>query len=169
MSSLYELTAEHRYMLSLLSDPDADEQAVLDTLEGIEGEIEVKAEGYVKVLRHLEADSKAYMEEADRLAKKAEVTNNRIKRLKDALAMAMIATGHDDKEGIKAGLFRIKLVGNGGVRPLIIDGNVPDKYVKMVPQNDSKAIREHLEELEKAGLECAWAHLEERGKHISIK
>ncbi|MBQ0074511.1 MAG: siphovirus Gp157 family protein [Prevotella sp.] len=169
MSNLYELTAEYRELLMMLEDSETADEVIIDTLEAVEGELEIKAEGYVKVIRSMEADAKALMEEADRLAEKAAVVKNRIEKLKLALQMALIATGHDDREGVQAGLYRIKLVNNGGQRPLIIDGEVPNRFVKMIPQNDNHAIRQHLEELATAGIECTWAHLGERGKHITIK
>lgn len=38
-------------MRQLLEDPEADEQVILDTMEGIDFEIEEKADGYAKIIR----------------------------------------------------------------------------------------------------------------------
>ena len=46
--SIYELTEDYMNLLAMAEDPDIDEQAFMDTLEGIEGALEDKADGYVK-------------------------------------------------------------------------------------------------------------------------
>ena len=55
MSTLYELTNDYLTLLDMAEDPDIDEQALIDTMEGIEGEIEIKADGYARVMKQLEA------------------------------------------------------------------------------------------------------------------
>ena len=49
MSSLYDLGQNYEAVLNMIYDEDIDEQMILDTLEGIEGEIEDKAEYVVKI------------------------------------------------------------------------------------------------------------------------
>ena len=63
MGTLYELTGEYLALSDMLMDDEVDEQTVLDTLEGVKGEIEIKAEGYVKVLRSIESQAEAYERE----------------------------------------------------------------------------------------------------------
>ena len=41
MSTLYQLTDDYLTLLEMAEDPDMDEQALMDTMEGIEGEIEI--------------------------------------------------------------------------------------------------------------------------------
>ena len=41
--TLYELTDDYLALLSMVDDPDVDEQTLLDTMEGIKGELEDKA------------------------------------------------------------------------------------------------------------------------------
>lgn len=54
MSTIYELTEDYLRLLELAEDPDTDPEAFADTLEGLDGEIEIKAEGYAKgVINHL--------------------------------------------------------------------------------------------------------------------
>ena len=45
MATLYELTDEYRMLLEMAEDPDIDLVTLNDTLEGLTGEIEDKAEG----------------------------------------------------------------------------------------------------------------------------
>ena len=50
MATLYELTNDFLTVYGMI-DEGYDEQVILDTLEAIEGDIEVKAEGYAKLIR----------------------------------------------------------------------------------------------------------------------
>ena len=164
--SLYEISAEMQELMEWMNDPETDDQAIKDTLDGLQFELEAKAESYCKVIRQFEADAAAYKAEAERFKQKQSVCENNAKRMKEALMKAMVATGHE--KGLDAGLFRLKVAGNGGQKPLVIDGNVPEQFVKMVPQNDNEAIRKFLDSLDDND-KCEWAHYGERGTHLSIK
>ena len=168
MASLFQLTEEYQRLLEWAEDPEIDPVAFADTLECLQFEFEKKAEGYCMVIRQLEADMKAYNDAAQEFTRKKTVCEASIKRMKDALKRAMELTGHDDKNGLDAGLFKLKVVGNGGQRPIVYDGQVPEQFVKMVPQNDTEQIRRFLDGLGENG-HCDWAHYEERGTHLSIK
>ena len=162
--TLYSIVGGFMELYSLLSDPEVDEQTVLDTLDGMKGELEVKAEGYVQVIRQLDAEAKTFDAEADFFKRKAEIRKNNIKRMKEALRDALIATGHDDKNGLKAGNFTLKVQNNGGLAPLKITGDVPESMTKIIVEPDNDKIREYLKD-----HACDWAHLEERGRHLAIK
>lgn len=165
MSSLYELTAEYRTLMDMLSDTELDEDAIQNCLEGVAYELTEKIGKYGMVIRTLEADEKAFQEEADFYLKKATTIKNNIKRLKTAIMNTMIATEQTD---IKSDLFAFKVQNNGGKKPLIIDGDVPDSMTKVIIEPDKEKIRAFLEGLDSDDT-CAWAHLEERGKHLVIK
>lgn len=166
MASLYELTGEYRELMDWMNDPETDPEAIADTLEGLQYELEKKAEGYCKMIRQFEADAQMFKNEAARFAQKQAVAENNAKSLKEALKHAMVTTGHE--KGMDAGLFKLKIAGNGGKRPLKITGIVPPEYVTMMPTNNNDAIREYLESLGE-NEECVWAKLEDRGTHLSIK
>lgn len=166
MSSLYEISAEMQELMDWLNDPETDEQAIADTLEGLQFELEKKAEGYCKVIRQFEADAEMFKVEAQIFQQKQTRAENNAKRMKEALMKAMVATGNE--KGLDAGLFRLKIAGNGGKRPLKITGIVPDEFIKMMPTNDTDRIRDFLESLDENDS-CAWAKLEDRGTHLSIK
>lgn len=168
MSSLYEITEDLQQLMEWMNDPEADQQAIADTLEAMQYELEDKAEDYCKVIRQFEADAEVYKAEEERFSNKRAIADNNAKRMKLALQKAMVATGHDDKNGLNAGLFKLKVVGNGGKKPLTITGDVPKEFINMVPQNDNERIRAFLESLDENDT-CSWARLEERGTHLSIK
>lgn len=164
MGTLFEITDDLIELKEMLSDPDADEQIIFDTLEAVQGELEAKAEGYIKVIKELEAEAKAAKAEADFFRQKAQIRENNVKRLKEALCFAMVKTGHDGKEGLSAGNYTLKVQNNGGKAPLKITGDVPESMMKIIKEPDGEKIREYL-----ADHEADWAHLEERGKHLAIK
>ena len=167
--TLYELTGAMLDIYERMSEqPPEDpeeretwEQALNDTLGMIADDFADKAEGYGKVLKQLKADAEAVKTEKMRLARRQQTIENNIKRMKEALKMAMETAGTDQLE---AGAFTIKLQKNGGLQPLKITGEVPDNMTKVIVEPDTDRIREFLKD-----NECEWAHLEERGKHIVIK
>ena len=160
MSSLYDIESDFLALYELATT-EGDEQAFLDTLEALKGELEVKAGGYVHVIKQLEMEA----DECDKVidafkAKKATRTNN-VKRMKEALMQAMDIAGVDK---LPAGEYTIKIAKNGGLQPLVL-GDVPDNYMKVKLEPDTEKIRDALAE----GQELGFARLEERGRHLCIK
>lgn len=160
--NLYELTNNYETVLNMLYEEEIDEQMILDTLEGIEGEIEDKAENYAKIIKELELKRDARKLEAKRLTNSANIFDNRINTLKQNLFNAMKQTG---KTKFSTNLFSFSVVRNGGKQTLTIDGEVPGEYIKTVIENDTEKIREALEN----GQKLSFAHLEERKESLRIK
>lgn len=168
MSTLYELTGEYLALSDMLMDDEVDEQTVIDTLEGVKGEIEIKAEGYVKVLRSIEAQAETYAHEAEVFRKKADITQNRAESLKRALFRAMTEMNIPE---INTGLFKLKIVGNGGKQPLWVTediNEIPEDFIRIKREADKTKIAEYLSTLPE-GVECQFAGLLPRGKYLSIK
>jgi len=162
MSSLYELVGDFKQVEDMAHDSDFSEQAILDTLEGIAGEIEDKADGYAKVIKTIEADVAALKMEEKRLADKRKVLEGRIIFIKLNLENAMRVTG---KIKFKTLLFSFNIQKNGGKRTMKITGDVPNNYlVPQPPVADNEAIRELL-----GTQEVDWAHLEPQTDGLRIK
>lgn len=163
MSTLYELTGAYLLLLEMMDDVDNyDSQAVIDTLEGIDGELEIKAENYAKIIKEISAEAAKYAEEKERLAARQAALENRAKILKDNLYNAMKVTG---KVKFKTGLFSFGIQKNGGLQPLEVKegAKIPDEYLKKEP--DIMKIRVALKE----GKELPFAELKERGDHLVIR
>ncbi len=163
MSTLYEITGDYLRLLEMLEEEESiDPQAFKDTLEGIEGEFEIKADGYARVLKELVAEAGKYDAEIQRMTTRRDSLNNRNKMLKQHLYESMKATG---KTKFKTDLFSFGIQKNGGLQPLEIlpDVEIPDKYLHKEPDNTK--IREAL----KNGAELPFAVLKERGEHLSIR
>lgn len=162
MNTLYQLQAEYMQLLDMLQDPDVDPETVADTIEGIKGEIEIKAENYAIIIDDLQTESAKFRKEAARLLKHADKLDANVDRMKENLMQSMIVTG---MEKFKSEHYRFSIVGNGGIKPLKFTGEVPEEYMCMKPEVDNKKIREALD----AGQTLDFAYLGERGKRLSIK
>lgn len=158
--TLYDLKGEFLALYDLATQED-DEQAFIDTLEGLKGELAVKAAGCVHVIKQLEMEEN----ECENViavfkAKKEQRARNR-KRMLEALMEAMDVAGVDK---ISAGEYNLKIAKNGGLQPLVLDDDVPDNFMKVIYEPDNKKIREAL-----ADGELEFAHLEPRGRHLNIR
>ena len=156
--TLYELTSEYLDLLAMLEDPDVDEDLINDTLEGIDGELEAKADGYARVMRQMDADAKAIKAEEERLANRRKSLENRSAALKGRLQQMMEITG---KVKFKTELFSFGIQKNPAA--VVMDEqyieNIPECYlIIQEPKIDKQKIKEDL----KAGLDLEGiAHLEQ--------
>lgn len=142
--TLYELTEEYQQLLAFAEDPDVDPQVLADTMEGLGGEIEDKADGYAKVMKQLEADAAALKNEIDRLTVRKRSIENNIDRLKDTLKMAMIMT---NKTKFKTELFSFGIQKNP--KKVVLDkdlAEIPTEWlIQQEPKVDKAAIKAALE------------------------
>lgn len=158
MANLYEITQDYLQILSMMEDPELDPQTLADTMEAVEGELEIKAENYAKVMKNLEADVAGIKAEIDRLSERKKTIENNIKNMKSALQMAMEVTG---KTKFKTELFSFGIRKNAP--SVIMDEpyieNVPERFLKYSePTINRTAIKEAIQSGENLeGL----AHLEQ--------
>ena len=166
--TLYEITGELLELQNMIEE-GADPDIVNDTIESVEFDLEQKAEGYVMVIRNLEAQAKAIKEEEKRLREKRLSAENGIERLKKRLYDSMNATG---KKKLNAGVFTLSVQKNGGSLPVIIDEdikNMPEELLKIEVKPDTKKIAELLQDEEKSQLYSKFAHFGERGESLRIR
>ncbi|TBW82332.1 siphovirus Gp157 family protein, partial [Staphylococcus epidermidis] len=81
MSNLFELKDNYQQVYDLIAEQE-DDQILKDTLASINDAIEEKADGYVAVIKSLEADNKAIDEDIKRLRQRKTSNQNGVKRLK---------------------------------------------------------------------------------------
>ena len=154
MRTLYELTEDFTQLLKMAEDENEDIDVILSTIEGVDYEIELKAEGYAKVIKELEARTEAIKKEEDRLANRRKSIETNIARMKQSLQQSMEATG---KTKFKTELFSFGIQNN---QPsLVLDKDIegiPDKFlIPQEPKVDNAAIKELL----KKGEVLDFAHL----------
>jgi len=152
MVSLYELKAQWMELLSLMEEGE-DPEMIQNTLEGIECEIEEKADNYARIIASLNSDIDGISKEMTRLQDKKRVLENHVAYLKGNLQDAMILTG---KEKFKTELFSFNLQNNPA--SVVIDDptSIPSEFlIPQEPKVDKKAIKEYLKD-----NEASWSHLE---------
>jgi len=163
--SLFDIVGEFQQLYEIAtSEEEQAEEAFIDTLNSLKGELEEKSSGYCAVINRLEAEQAKAEEVSKAYAAVAKSRKNAIKRMKDTLLMAMEEL---EKTEMPAGELTIKIKKNGGMQPLVIDGNVPDNMTKVTIEPDNEKIRAFLKD--QPDNKCEFAHLEERGRHIEIK
>lgn len=157
MATIYELTDEYVDLLNMLEDPELDPEVLADTMEGLSGEIEAKADGYAKVIAELNAEIAGLKAEIERMTNRKTTMENNVKYLKSTLQFAMETTG---KTKFKTELFSFCIQKNPA--SVVIDDpyleNIPDKY--LIPQ-DPKIDKVKIKEDLKAGIDIGIAHLEQ--------
>lgn len=165
LKEMYELTEDYLQVLEMVDDDDWDEQTVKDTLEGVFGEIEFKAESIAKIIKMQQAQADIARAEADRLIARAKSFSKKADFFKAVLFENLKAL---NVKKVKTPLFTISIAKNGGLDPLVITGNIediPGKYlIPQPPVPDKDAIRKLL-----ADKEVEWARLEPRGEHLGIR
>ena len=173
MSNLFEITADMMQLVDMLDDPEIelDEQAFLDTWEGVEGEMNLKIESWLKVIKNKEADIKARKELMDELNTKNKRDENAINRMKATLIQVMNYAG---KKTAGTEILSATVCGNGGKLPLVwADGIkedprlLPEEYQikEVVVKPNMERIREDLD----AGIPVQGVEYGERGSYLRIK
>ena len=159
MSSLYELKAQWMELLSLIEEGE-DPEMIQNTLEGIECEIEEKADNYARIIASLNSDVEGISKEVARLADKKRALENHVAYLKGNLQDAMILTG---KEKFKTELFSFNIQANPASVEVDDLTSIPEEFlIPQEPKLDKKKMKEFLKE-----NDASWAHLTQtRGLRI---
>ena len=163
--TLYEVVQDYLTIQHMMEDPDLDPQTLADTMEGIEGELEVKADGYAKVIRNMEADIEAIKSEVNRLTDRRKTIEKNIQTLKLALQKSMEITG---KTKFKTELFSFGIRNNAP--SVIMDETdirkIPSEYLRI---RDPEVDKSKLKDALKNGVDLSGvAHLE-KTTSLSIK
>jgi hypothetical protein len=96
---MFELTATLRQLLELAGSEDPDEQQIFsDTLEGIKGEIGLKADGYKYVIDQMDGQAQKCREAAQYLSAKAKRISDNENRIKQVIISAIDEMPADKKE-----------------------------------------------------------------------
>lgn len=158
MTALYVIANEYREAAMALADLDLDAQTVADTLEGLSGELEVKAQNVAFFVRNLEVTAAAIKQHETEQAARRKAIENRAESLRAYLFRCMEATGIEKIEtpAIKLSFRKSSAVAIDGV------DLIPAEYMRVPepppPAPDKKAIADAL----KAGVDVPGAHLEHR-------
>lgn len=142
--TLYELTGEFLELLEMAEDENLDQETINDTLEGIDFELEEKADCYAKIIKALDGDIASIKSEIDRLTNKKQTIENNIKYMKQNLEQSMIAI---DKKKFKTQLFSFNVQKNAPSLEIIDETKIPENfYIKQEPKLDKKSLLAYVKE-----------------------
>ena len=91
--TLYDITGEFLQLLQLAEDDTIDQKMINDTLEGIECELEEKADAYANIIDRLTSDAEMIGRELERLSYRKKTIESNISSMKRNLENAMQVTG----------------------------------------------------------------------------
>lgn len=161
---LYELSNNYIQVLELLEQADEETKGSLqDTLDSIDDAIEIKVENTLKLVKNLEAESKALKEESKRLADRAGAQANKAKNLKEYVKQQLEFAGLDK---LKTNLFSASLRENPEKVLVKNEKAIPKVFkVKQPDKIDLNAIKQAI----KDGQTVRGAELVREGKSITIR
>lgn len=148
----------------MMDDADLDIQTLTDTMEGMEGEIEDKVDGYEKIILEKQSEIDAIDAEIKRLKARKDAIEKNIDRMKEVVKTAMKAM---DKLKIKTLLFSFSVVKNPVRLEIDEQTKIPAYYYEIPepkPQLNKALIKADLKE----GKTVEGAHLE-HGESLRIK
>jgi len=157
-TALYQLVDQYRH-LQVLEDPELPDEAVRDTLEGLEGEITVKATNVARFIANQEAFAEAVEEAAKAMSERAKRLKRRADHIREYLLVQMQVAGI---ERIESPEFTVAVRKNPPAVVVDSVGELPSEYFAPPPpppepRPDKKAIAAAI----KAGTTVPGAHLEQ--------
>lgn len=158
MTALYLIASEYRAAADKLADLELPPEVVADTLEGMSGELETKAQNVALMVRSLEATAAACKQWSKDAAERAKAIESRADSLRHYLASNMERCGLEKIEGpgVRIGWRKSSAV--------VVDEPdlIPAEFMRQPepppPAPDKKAIADAI----KAGQEVPGAHVEHR-------
>lgn len=129
LPSLYKLADQHKRLETLGTDEELDEtalQAIHDTLEGLEGDLQTKAQSCAAVALNLEAWAKAAKDASKQLAARATRIERRADALRNYMLSALEAAGITKIDGPE---FTVAIRKNPRAVQIATDADLGDEWL----------------------------------------
>ena len=162
MASIYQIADKYKLIQQLIEE-GAPEEAFVEALNAIDGELSEKLENYASVIKNIESDIAGIKAEESRLSDRRKAMESSIKRMKENMQFAMVAAGQTKIKGEK---FNFTVQKNPPSLKVLDEGLIPKNYVDIqeVKVIDKKAILAEL----KNGVEIAGVEISQ-GESIRIR
>lgn len=165
-NSLFSLAAQYRELQSLAdSETDIPEQVLADTLEGLGGELEVKAQNVAGFLASQEAFADAIDAAAAKMTERAKRLRNRNAWLKQYLLTNMLAAG---KTKIESPELVLSVKKTPAAVVIFDEAAVPDTFKVQPPAPPPRLDKRAMAEAMKSGIDVPGARME-GGYRLEIK
>lgn len=126
MPSLYQIVEDYKADLSKLTDLDIPPEALMDTIEGMQGTIEDKVRAVIAYTLQVEADAKVRKEHAKRMADSAKAMENRAESLRTYAQVCLMNSGL--KLPLALPEFTVNLAKNAPSLEVTDEALVPEKF-----------------------------------------
>ena len=165
MTALYQLTAQLRELERLADEGEVPAEIMADTVEGLTGEIELKAQNIGEFVRNLESSTEAI----DGAIEQMKARRDRIQRnadwLRGYLFTQMQAVGITK---ISCPYFVMSIKKNPPKVVITDPGKIPSELYVYPPAPDPYPNKAAIKDALKAGQAIEGAHLEQ-GERLDIK
>jgi hypothetical protein len=150
---LYEITNDMRELQALAENGELSAEDIADTLEGLEGAFDAKAEAALKVRQSMLGDVAAIDKEISRLVDLKKAPENSAERLSEYIKSNMMAL---DKDKIDLGVFKLTLKKSSVKLGSIDESKVPAEFWALIPESfkvDKRALLKAAKESPIDGVE----------------
>lgn len=148
-----------------LSDSDFDEQTISDTLEGLDGELIVKARGVIAYALNREAEAKALKDVRDKISARIKRAEADAEWMRKYLKTNMAKCGITSIEALD-GTFTAKLQIGRDAAVVIDDVTaIPTDYMREIPATFAPVKADILKAI-KEGYDVPGAHIERRDRLV---
>ena len=127
MSTLYELQGMFLTLWYMAATEELDEQALADTMESLELELEDKADGYAKVIHDLKQQTECIKKEMERLRRRKQILEKNIEKMTYALQNALEIA---EKPKIQTALFTFSICKTPPAVRVLDEQKIPEKFWK---------------------------------------
>ena len=163
--ALYTIADQYLIDMQKLQEMEIDEQTFADTLEGLSGELEIKATNVAMFIRNLEASADAIKVAEKAMADRRKLIESKANRLKEYLLENMVRTGITK---IESPHFVLSVRKNPPAVDVFNQEMIPDEYFD-IPEPPAPTLNKNrLKEDLKAGVVIDGARLT-AGQSLSIK
>lgn len=163
--ALYQLSDLYLADLQRLTELDLDEQTVTDTLEGLSGELEIKATNVAMFARNLEASAEAIKVAEGQMAARRKAIERRADRIRQYLKENMERTGILK---IESPQFALAIKKNPPAVHVEAQELVPAEFFNVQPTPPPALDKKRVAEALKAGKDVPGCRLEQ-GTRLDIK
>lgn len=127
MTALYQLSQNYYQALDYLTDPenDIDTQTTLDTLEGLDGEIDDKIISVAKMIVMLDHDAEGIKAVAKKQAERAKALEQKASWLRDYLKNNMLRIDHLKVENSE---ISVKLANTPPAVKVVDESLIPEEF-----------------------------------------
>ena len=164
--NLYEIAEQHKQDLEALANLDLPAEVVADTLEGLGGELQTKAQNVALFIKNLDAYEIAIQYEIDRLTAKREKLDARVEHLCQYLKTCV---EHAGVTKIETPLVNLTIKPNPPSVEVFQEALLPQKYYYQPPAPGPRPDKNAIKAAIKEGKDVPGARLETGKTRLEIK